>query len=346
VTQRGGCVRALLDRLAGSGQAGTGSAGHPTAVVTVPGDGVEPAQLVLPVTQQFVDRRQRLQDAGSGVPTGVGRCRDHVRGAGALGNRGRVECLRLGPSEAGGVRRGQPEVFQLVVQPGDGQRAAGHVETGDELADLRGDDRQPGPLQERADGVPQHEQLLVLDRAQAVDEHRDSLPRIGRYVGEDLLHHVCGQLVRRGKGAFADAGLAVDAKPPADRPLRQGEQRFVRPWEGAAAERGSERPGQRVGAGSHGSHPGQVVAVLSRCAGDLEDDEIAGDSAASVFLAGGGAGDVVGYGQDLHGDALGPQPRGRGGEVEHIAGVVAEAEQHSAALIDGPADVDHLPGGR
>jgi hypothetical protein len=40
------------------------------------------------------------------------------------------------------------------------------------------------------------------------------------------------------------------------------------------------------------------------------------------------------------------EPDGGGREIEHVAGVVTEAEQHSGALIDGPADIHHLPAGR
>ena len=75
------------------------------------------------------------------------------------------------------------------------------------------------------------------------------------------------------------------------------------------------------------------AALLGGRPGDLEDRQVAGDAATLLELVRRGAPDVVG---DQHGaavDALGPQLVLGGVEVEHVAGVVAVAEQHPTTLI-------------
>ena len=56
------------------------------------------------------------------------------------------------------------------------------------------------------------------------------------------------------------------------------------------------------------------------------------------FSAGGARGDVVGDGDGAAVDAVGAQPVLRGVEVEHVAGVVAVAEEHAAAVVRGLRD--------
>ena len=52
--------------------------------------------------------------------------------------------------------------------------------------------------------------------------------------------------------------------------------------------------------------------------------------------------DVVGDGDGLAGDAVGAKAVLRGVEVEHVAGVVAVAEEHPAAALGGRGDAVHL----
>ena len=73
-------------------------------------------------------------------------------------------------AEGGSVRRGGPVRLQLVVEPEQRQRQSGHVETGDQFPALRLHDVQTRCCQALLDLAVQQEQLVVLDRAQPVED--------------------------------------------------------------------------------------------------------------------------------------------------------------------------------
>ncbi len=128
---------------------------------------------------------------------------------------GPARCASRGGGDAlavrGGVSRGVPEGRQLVVEVDEGQRAAGHVQAGDQLTDLGIDDRVAGVAQQPGHGSPHHEQLLVLGRAEPVEDHPDAVAVVGGCLGEDAADELSGQVGRAGQLGLGDAGLAVDA---------------------------------------------------------------------------------------------------------------------------------------
>ena len=109
-----------------------------------------------------------------------------------------------------------------------------------------------------------------------------------------------------------------------------------------------KRAGALVGRGRRRARPRRATSPSSAAAaGDLEDGEVAGDAAALVRLVDRGARDVVG-----HGDGAGRRcPRRAASccgrvEVEHVARVVAVAEQHAAAVLGRLRDRRDLLRGR
>ena len=77
----------------------------------------------------------------------------------------------------------------------------------------------------------------------------------------------------------------------------------------------------------------EVGAGLDGGPGDLEHRQVTGDAAAVTVLARLPGGDVVADGDDAHVDPLGAELLGSDTEVEHVSGVVAEAEDHAAAVL-------------
>ena len=113
----------------------------------------------------------------------------------------------------------------------------------------------------------------------------------------------------------------------------------------AAVEGHAERTGAVVGLDGEALDVVQVQSRLGGGAGDLEDGQVAGDAAALLDLLQRGAGNVIGD-QDRAGlDALGVEPELRLAEVQDVAGVVAVAEQHSAAGVGGLGYAVDLAGG-
>ena len=240
--------------------------------------------------------------------------------------------------------------FEFGVEPEEGERGAGHVEARAVLAHVRVDRLDAGLAQQLCDAAVDDEHLLVLERAEAVQDRHDPCARdldaLGHLV-EQARDEQLGQSVGGGDVGLVDTGFAVDAEPDRHATLGHREQRLLGAGQGAAGERDTERAGALVREPRHAGHTGQVIARLGRRRGDAEHGEVAGDAAALVLLGRGGAEDVVGHGDGLARDALGSQSLLRGVEVQHIAGVVAVREEHPAATVRRRRDrVDLLRRGR
>ena len=113
-------------------------------------------------------------------------CNEHlvsvipVRQPSPFENDGAGPVARRGDAAApvgGAVGRGAPERLQLLVQPEQAQRHARHVQAGDQLAALAVGHLHAGPLQLLTDRGEQHEQLLVLEAAEPVQQHHHPLVR-------------------------------------------------------------------------------------------------------------------------------------------------------------------------
>jgi hypothetical protein len=98
----------------------------------------------------------------------------------------------------------------------------------------------------------------------------------------------------RQAGDILQARLAVDAQTEAYLAVRDGEQRRVRAWEGAAGERQATREGAGVGEQSEALDLVDVEATLGRHAEHLEHDKTGGDAAPLGRLGGRRRRDVVG----------------------------------------------------
>ena len=134
----------------------------------------------------------------------------------------------------------------------------------------------------------------------------------------------------------------MDAEADRHAALGHAEQGRLRAGERAAGEGDAEGAGALVRELREPGDLGEVAARLRGGGGDAEDGEVAGDAAALVLLVGSGREDVVGDGHGLAGDPFGAEAVLRGVEVEHVAGVVAVAEEHAAAVVGGLGDRDDL----
>ena len=144
------------------------------------------------------------------------------------------------------------------------------------------------PPRAAGDAPVDDEQLLVLQRAEAVEDRHD--PLAGRLLdalgqlGEQARHEQLGQAVGGGHVGLVDAGFAVDAEAHRHPPLGDGEQGRLRAGERAAREGDAERPGALVRESRHAGDLGEVVALLGGRGGGLEHREVARDAAALVLL--------------------------------------------------------------
>ena len=125
--------------------------------------------------------------------------------------------------------------------------------------------------------------------------------------------------------------------------------------EGAAVEGHAEGTGAVVGPDGEPFDGVEVQPRFGGGAGDLEDRQVSGDAAALFDLVQRGAGDVVRDEDGAGFDAFGVEPQLGLAEVEHVAGVVAVAQQHAAAGVGGlghPVDLagrrrgEHVAAGR
>ena len=111
------------------------------------------------------------------------------------------------------------------------------------------------------------------------------------------------------------------------------EERLGLAGKGAAGEGDADGAHAVVGVAGVAFDGGEVVAAGRACAGGLEDIKPAGDAAPAVGLGRWRREHVVG---DEHGaavDAVGAQPLLGHAEVEHVAAVVAEGEEHTGAAV-------------
>ncbi len=195
------------------------------------------------------------------------------------------------------------------------------------------------------DLAEEQEQLVVLDRAEAVDDRHDALAGVVRLVGEQPGDEEFGE---RGGGrhrVFGDARFAVDAQAQGHLPGGDVEEGFAGAGEGAAVEGDAEGTGAVVGPDGQPFDVVQVQSGFGGGAGDLEDRQVPGDAAALVDLVQGCAGDVVGDQDGAGLDAFGVEPELRLAEVEDVPGVVAVAEQDAAAGVGGFGHPVDLSGG-
>ena len=117
--------------------------------------------------------------------------------------------------------------------------------------------------------------------------------------------------------------------------LGDGEQRVVRAGQGAAAEGDAEGTGAVIGALRDFHRRVHRVARIGGRGGYLEDGEVAGDAAAFGAFGERRGGDVVGDGDAAAVDAVLAEAVLGLVEVQDVAGVVAVAEQHAAAVVGG-----------
>ncbi|MCY1229773.1 hypothetical protein D9M72_421580 [compost metagenome] len=305
-------------------------------MVAVARDGVQVPQFLF----MRDDDALHLGEHGGGQPAQLSCCRRRVlrfAGHGVF----RSGQLTAGPrsqvalAEGGGIGRSCPELLQFVVQPQQRQGEPGHVQAGDQLAAFRFHHRQAGGGEELFDLPEKQEQLVVLDRAQAVDDGHHTVPGVVGLVLQEPGDQQFGEFGGGGHGVFGDARLAVDAEAQRHLPGGHVEQRRVRSRQRAAVECHAQGTGAVVGPDGQTFDGVEVQSCFRRGTGNLEDRQVPGNAAALLDLVQRSAGDVV-RDQDGAGfDALGVKPQLGLAEVEHVAGVVAVAQQHAAARVGG-----------
>ncbi len=313
---------------------------HPDPVVTVTGDRVESSQLVRVLVDDHPNGVQGCSDMGGSV-VGLGGC---------LGNSllfqfvfRCLDCDERIPAdrpaaECRGVRGRQPQAFQLLINPEQGEGYPGHVEAGAELADLRVDQRDARFLEEVSDAREHHKKFFGFHRTETV-QYRYYPGAVDGDAGRNLvtvqqaLHKQFGEAVGGRDVDFVDSRFAVDAEPNRHPPLGNGEQRFVRARQSAAGERHTHRPGALVGKNRDALHLVEVTAFGCCRTSDFEHREVTGDAAAFVGLAGRRAKDVVRHRDGSAVDAVGAHGVLCGGEVQHVAGIVAVTEECPATLL-------------
>ena len=148
----------------------------------------------------------------------------------------------------GRVGRSEPQPLEVVVEPGERERDAGHVEAGAQLADLGGDDVDAGRSASFSRNPPvDDEQLLVLHRAEPVQQHRRprSLPSAGVRPAPG---RPAGRPARRRSAASTSAkpGSPWMPRPIAIRPSGTVNSGVRRAGQRAAGERDAHRAGAVV----------------------------------------------------------------------------------------------------
>src|SRR5438552_3345429 len=236
------------------------------------------------------------------------------------------------PAQRRSLHWSVPELGQLRGELGDGDRAAGHLEAGDVVADQATGDGDAVAAQPLGDRREDHVQLDERGPAQPVDHHQHVTGQ--RQVRVDGLQRDTRDLLRRYQPAAGPAGFTVDAHAELDLVLAQLEARLTGRRYRARGQRDTERAGPVVDLATERHRRGQVGAPLRRRADDLLDEH----GRAGTPPAGGPRrvlhGHVV---VDDHG--LDPHPvvtRELGGhlEVEHVAGVVLHDVQYPGTGVD------------
>ncbi len=254
--------------------------------------------------------------------------------------------MRRDRPERRGVARGVVQTGELVVENHQRQREPGHVERGDELADLRPVRPQPGRREPTMDLSVADEHFLVLRAPESVDDDGDPPVADVGELGEHGVDEDVGDLVGAHPLGRPDTRLAVDPEAELHVTGVHREQRLGLAGQRAAVERDAEGAGGGVGLACGRLHPGQVVAAVGGRAGDLEDEQSAGDPAPVVGVLGRAGGDVVRHQHGAVVDALAGEPPSGETEVHDVAGVVAETEQHAGAAVGRAGGAVDLLGAR
>ena len=225
------------------------------------------------------------------------------------------------PVQAGGRRGGGEGGLARGIEPEEREREAVHVERGHVGA---GAEDEPDARAEvgAQDLVGEDAHLDRRDRAEVVEDER-MVGAAGREGGGEACGHGADDAGDLGERNLLDAGLAVDAE--AELGLVVAHARLgALAGDGAGGERDAERADVGGGGAGGGGDLGEGGALLGEVAGDLVDEEGAGDAAGLDEV---GERDVVGDDDHLDGEALGAGALGGEAEVEAVAGVVLDDEQ-------------------
>ena len=164
-----------------------------------------------------------------------------------------------------------------------------------------------------------------------------------------------GQLARRRKLVIGDTRLAVDSESEGHLAGGNVKQRVGGTRQGAAVKGYSEGTGRQVRFAGQTLNLSKVESGIRCRAGDLEHREVPRDAASFVDLGQRGAGNVISNDHCASGDTLRVQAFLSLTEVQHVAGIVAVAQEHSTAGVGGlghPVDLasrwrrKHIAAGR
>ena len=322
---------------------GARAALHADAVVAVAGDRVDAAEL-LDVARRWCRgsrsaRRGRRAAPHRGRPRRpAARAASTRSGSAVTGSASGCGCLRrrqVALAVGRGVGRGVPEVSSSSSSQNrvSESPAMSKLVTNSPTRVRRR--RCPRSVEQLGDPAVDDEQLFVLDGAQPVEDEPDAGAAARRRLGGQVVEEPASPAVRRGRRRWArrfrrcPVRRGCPGRPPSGR--RHGEQRLVGAGQGAAGEGHAERAGAVVGVRGDAVHLVQREPGVGSGGGDLEDRQVAGDAAALLDLVGGAlemssVTASVSAGMPLAFKQLRPLT-----EVQHVAGVVAVAQQHAAA---------------
>jgi len=120
---------------------------------------------------------------------------------------------------------------------------------------------------------------------------------------------------------------------PAHLAVGDGEEQVVSAGERAIGECDTHRARAIVRSLSHPFDVIQAHALLCARTGDLENGKVAGDTSTQVALVSRSGGDVIGHHDDPYVGSFGAHPVGCLTEVQHVTGVVAEAEGYATTSV-------------
>ena len=317
-------------------------------MVAVTGDAIDPGKVVLGIDNGGLHARERVDDA---VRCGVRGLGALLEGLGSLDRLGIDLALASGHgacalAERGGVTGSAPKGLELIVQKLDGKGDTFHVEGRHVLAHQRLDQRVAPVLEEPAHGTPDHEELLVLGGAQAIQDDGDALRVVGRRLGQDAVDQDPGNLGGRPQVILAYAGLPVDALADLHLALGNVEQRCRLARQRAATE--AHGHGARALVGLLGDAD-EVVERDAGCrsgTGGLEDHEGAHVAATLLLLFGLGGRDVIGDVEGAAIDALPNKAVAGHVEVHLVARIVTADDEDAPTVVDGASDPQDVLGGR
>ena len=198
---------------------------------------------------------------------------DRAEAVGEVADLDRAERVEAGPGRGGAGRARAAR--SAGVGRVDRDREAAHVEGGhhrrraDDVADAVGD-------RGLREFVEQHRHLEDRGAAEVVED--DDVRAAGGHEGRELVADHGDGAAGVGVVDLLDAGLAVDAEAELGLALRDAVL-LGRARHGAGVERHADRAGAGDDALGGGGDGGEVGAVLGQRAGDLVDEEGAGDAA-------------------------------------------------------------------